>query len=95
MPTNHMSTHTVMPMGSHTSKPVMKYCLKLRCFMRWAIGGGQGLKKLNGKRMKRHSLQRWPSLQVLGYRWPAGVRVLRPHQLRCPLLQALRPRHHP
>jgi hypothetical protein len=27
-----------MPMGSHTSKPVMKYCLKLRCFMGWAIG---------------------------------------------------------
>jgi hypothetical protein len=35
MPTNHMSTHTVMPMGSHTSKPVMKYCLKLRGFMGW------------------------------------------------------------
>jgi hypothetical protein len=30
-----MSTHTVMPMGSHTSKPVMKYCLKLRGFMGW------------------------------------------------------------
>jgi hypothetical protein len=38
-PTNHMSTQTVMAKGSHTSKPVMKYCLKLRCFMGYAIGG--------------------------------------------------------
>jgi hypothetical protein len=33
-----MMTHTVMPMGSHTSNPVMKYCLKLRVFMGGAIG---------------------------------------------------------
>ena len=56
---------------------------------------GRGLKKLNGKRTKRHSLQRWPSRQVLHCRWQARVMVWQPHQLRCPLLQALRPRHHP
>jgi hypothetical protein len=31
-------------MGSHTSKPVMKYCLKLRCFMgaiKWGRSGHQ------------------------------------------------------
>jgi hypothetical protein len=39
-----MITHTVMPMGSHTNKPVMKYCLKLRWIMRanrWGLSATQ------------------------------------------------------
>jgi hypothetical protein len=63
--------------------------------MERAIGGGQGLKKLNGKRTKVHSLQRWPLRQVLRCRWLVRAKVLRPHLLRCPQPQGLRLHHRP
>jgi hypothetical protein len=45
--------------------------------------------------MKRRSQQHSLLRQELGYRWPERVMVWRPHRLRCPLRQALQPRHRP
>jgi hypothetical protein len=54
-------THTVMPMGSHTSRPVMKYCLKLRFFMR-AIGEGRDSVKLNQRQWQAQEAAQAPAL---------------------------------
>jgi hypothetical protein len=56
-----MMTHTVMPMGSHTSKPVMKYCLKLRVFMR-AIGEGRDSVKRSSRQWQAQEAAQAPAL---------------------------------
>jgi hypothetical protein len=70
-PTNHVSTHTVMANGVHTSKPAKRYFLN----------------GISGRHKKRHTMQRWWSWQRLLQSWYSRLQQKKKHQKLQPMLQ--------